>query len=521
MSRTTLLRGGVVHSPAHSYATALTTDGPTITWVGDEDSAGSLVDDVDHVVDLRGALVTPTFVDAHAHLAQTGLAGAGVRLQGLPSRQAVLDAVATHATTGDGVVLGFGWDETLWDDPRPVTGAELDRAANGRPVYLARVDVHSAIVSGALVDACPQITGLDGWSATGRVERSAHHAARAAADALVTEPQRRAAIRSALRTAATQGIGLVHELGAPHLSQLDDFGRIDAIRSAEPLPQVARYWGEVAAYDQARAVGAVGLAGDLCVDGAIGSRTAALHEPYADAATCGHAYLSVEQVRDHVIGCTRAGLQAGFHAIGDRGVATVFAGLVAARDEVGTDALRRARHRVEHLEMVDAAQVALAAQLGLTASVQPAFDAAWGGADGLYARRLGAERAAGMNPFGALSRAGVPLAFGSDTPVTPFDPWAAVRAAAWHHDPGQRISVQTAFVAHTRGGWRAIGADDAGVLVPGSPATFAVWDVPSSTDLRAAGGPGLPDLAPGQPLPTCLATVVDGTLVHEREGALQ
>src|SRR5213076_3347046 len=100
------------------------------------------------------------------------------------------------------------------------------------------------------------------------------------------------------------------------------------------------------------------------------------------------------------------------------------------------------RHRVEHAEMLDAQTIAAFADLGLTASVQPAFDAAWGGPDGMYATRLGAERAAGLNPYAALLRAGVPLAFGSDSPVTPLGPWEAIRAAAFHCTPGHRISVR-------------------------------------------------------------------------------
>jgi predicted amidohydrolase YtcJ len=131
-----------------------------------------------------------------------------------------------------------------------------------------------------------------------------------------------------------------------------------------------------------------------------------------------------------------------------------------------------------------------------------------------------------MNPFAAMVRAGVPLAFGSDAPVTPLDPWGTVRAAAFHRTPGHRVSVRAAFTAHTRGGWRALGRDDAGVLVPGAPASYAVWAptdlVVQASDERVAnwstdprsGVPGLPDLTPGSPVPDCLATVVRGRTAH-------
>jgi hypothetical protein len=113
-----------------------------------------------------------------------------------------------------------------------------------------------------------------------------------------------------------------------------------------------------------------------------------------------------------------------------------------------------------------------------------------------------------------LTDAGVALAFGSDTPVTAFDPWGSVRAAAWHNNPEFRLTPAEAFAAHTRGGWRAAGVDDAGALVAGAPASYAVWDVPGGF------AADLPDLDLALPLPRCVSTVVDGAVVHAREGAL-
>ena len=134
------------------------------------------------------------------------------------------------------------------------------------------------------------------------------------------------------------------------------------------------------------------------------------------------------------------------------------------------------------------------AELGVVASVQPMFDDLRGGAGDMYATRLGAARSLAMNPFATMARAGVALAFGSDSPVTPFDPWGAVRAAAWHHNAAERLSVAVAFAAHTRGGWYAARRDDAGILAPGAPASYAIWDVdPEAADPATS----LPNLRPG------------------------
>ncbi len=266
------------------------------------------------------------------------------------------------------------------------------------------------------------------------------------------------------------------------------------------------------------------------VDGSIGSHTACLHAPYTDAAHTGIAYLDAGAVAAHVVGCTEAGLQAGFHAIGDAAVVAVVEGVRAAAEKVGLTRVRAARHRVEHAEMLTPETVAAFAELGLTASVQPAFDALWGGDDGMYAQRLGTERAARtLNPFAALLRAGVPLAFGSDSPVTPLDPWGTVRAAAFHRTPGHRVSVRAAFTAHTRGGWRAVGRDDAGVLVPGAPADYAVWRtdelIVQAPTTGSPAGPRTPlrhpwpaRSDPGHELPVCLRTVVGGRTVFVRPG---
>lgn len=537
-----LFHNGYVHTPADPHATALVVDGGHVVWTGDDDAAKHLVDDIAQVVDLQARLITPAFVDAHVHLAVTGFALAGADLTGAESAVDALDLLAEHARHNpDGPLTGHGWDETEWPDAHAFTREALDRAVGNRPAYVSRIDVHSALASSALVAVAAtredeRIADLTGWSDQGPLNRDAHHAVRDALRSLQSGDVRRQAIRRALEAAAAAGIGMVHELGAPHINDLDDLRLIDEVRAeassrGTSLPDVVGYWGDLST-EVATRHGLVGAAGDVCVDGAIGSRTAALTEPYADAPGSGHLYLSAAQVADHVVACTESELQAGFHVIGDAAVAAAVEGLQLAESRLGAAALVRARHRLEHLEMVTAEQAAILARLGVTASVQPAFDRLWGGEGGLYARRLG-ERARGMNPYATLARAGVALACGSDSPVTPFDPWGAVLGAVWHHDESERLTVRAAFNAHTRGGWRAAGQDEGGVIAVGAPASLAVWDVPGqltvqtpdprvaawSTDPRA-GVPQLPEIAPGRPSPTCALTLVRGAVAYDPDGLL-
>ncbi|MGW2560797.1 amidohydrolase [Streptomyces sp. NPDC001514] len=527
--RTVLLRGGDVHSPADPFATAMVVERGHIAWVGSEGAADAFASGVDEVIDLEGALVTPAFVDAHVHTTATGLALTGLDLSGAASLAEAADRIRAYASARptDRILIGHGWDASRWPEQRPPRRDELDELTGGRPLYLTRVDVHSAVVTTALLDLVPGVRSMPGFRDGEPLTADAHHAVRSAAYAAVSPEQRAAAQRAALRHAASLGIGTVHECAGPDISSEDDFVGLLKTASDEPGPRVVGYWAD-RDVERARALGAVGAAGDLFADGSLGSHTACLHEPYADAPHSGVAHLDAAAVAAHVTACTEAGIQAGFHAIGDHAISNVIEGMRAAVSALGLARIRAARHRVEHAEMLTPETIAAFAEYGLTASVQPAFDAAWGGDTGMYAQRLGIERARTLNPYAALLRAGVPLAFGSDSPVTPLDPWGTVRAAAFHRTPEHRISVRAAFTAHTRGGWRAIGRDDAGTLVPGAPADYAIWrtgelvvQAPDdrvarwSTDPRS-GTPGLPDLTPGTALPVCLRTVVFGQTVYVR-----
>jgi predicted amidohydrolase YtcJ len=199
-------------------------------------------------------------------------------------------------------------------------------------------------------------------------------------------------------------------------------------------------------------------------------------------------------------------------------VDTVLAGFEAAADVLGATAIRAARHRLEHLEAIDDAGVATVARLGLIASVQPAFDAAWGGTEGMYAVRLGAARAAGLNPFAAMAAAAIPLAFGSDSPVTPFAPWEGIRAALRHRTAGHRIQIGPALVAHTAAGRAAGRAGSGGPgLEIAAPATFTCW---RSAELDAGQDAGEAlktlgaELLDAGPVPICTLTLINGRVAH-------
>lgn len=505
--------------------------GDVIAWLGSDEVGHRQFPDAE-VQDLNGGFVAPGFVDSHIHLSATGLAISGLDLRTAGSRAQFLRMLTDHVSAHPGrPVWGHGWDESRWPENQPPSADDLDAVLGDRPAYLARVDVHSALASSALRRLVPGLPNASGFHPQRPLTGAAHHLARAVARDLLTAEQLSEARAAALQALAAAGVVAVHECAGPQIGGLDDWLHLSALDHGV---EVIGYWGEaVTTAAQARELiaetGARGLAGDLFVDGALGSRTAWLREPYADAPGCtGTCHLEPDAIEAHVRACSEADVTAGFHVIGDAAVSAVVDAFERVVGDLGVAAVARCGHRLEHVEMINAEQAAKLGSWGVIASVQPNFDASWGGDDGMYAQRLGPDRGCRLNPLALLASQGVPLAFGSDAPVTGFEPWGSVRAAVRHRTPGSGISARAAFAAATRGGWRASGVRDglAGTLVPGAPASYAVWDAGAldvaapldgvqrwSTDPRS-GVPALPRLDGDGPLPRCLQTVHRGAVIY-------
>lgn len=526
----------MVYSPTFPDATAMAVTDGTVVWVGSDDVGRALHPDA-MITDLDGRFVAPGFVDSHVHLTSTGLALSGLTLNTCTSRTDCLERIRGHVRTlDDGDLLwGLGWDDSTWqhadpDERRAPTTAEIDEVVGAHPVYLARVDEHSALASSALRRLVPDLEATTGYSESDPLVAEAHHLVRGAARHLLSAEQRTRAQVAALDAAAANGIVAVHENGGPDISGIDDFLAIGALD--HPV-QVRRYWGQlVESADHATELMSIthahALGGDLFVDGAIGSHTAWISEPYDDDPTStGICYVDGDAIRTQLRSCTEAGVQTGFHVIGDAATAAVVAALDELAGELGTAPLARLAHRLEHAEMVGVGQAQTLASTGVVASMQPLFDAEWGGPGDLYDQRLGTARAGTLNDFAMLAKTGVALSLSSDSPVTPMDPWAIIRAAVHHHQPRNAISSRAAFAAATRGGWRAGGVNDGltGTLNPGAPASYAVWEVEDmvvsgshegvqrwSTDPRSRV-PALPDVTPGARLPRCVRTVHRGRAV--------
>ena len=496
------------------------TDGPdaTVAWLGTDDVGRAQFPDA-RVIDLDGGFVAPAFVDSHVHLTATGLASVGLDLRAATSLTHLLGLVADYAREHpDGPIWAHGWDESGWPERVPPTTSDLDGVLGRRPAYLARVDVHSAAATSALRELVPELPGSVGYAERLPLTSQAHHRVRAVARELLTAGQLHAARIAALDLAARSGIVAVHECAGPDIGGLDDWHELRATRHGV---EVVGYWGEAVSTagrgtDLIELTGARGLAGDLFVDGALGSRTAWLHAPYADDPTAAATPTSTPTPsRRTCSACTQAGVTAGFHVIGDAAVVRRRRRAAPRRRPTRRRGRRALRAPDRASGDGDRRAGGPARRWGVIASVQPNFDALWGGEAGMYARGSApTEPAAQSARAVSIPRRATRLRF--RYAVTSINPWETVRAAIRHQTPGSALSARAAFSAATRGAWRAGGVRDGitGTLVPGAPASYAVWEAGGSTGGRRARRrraalvdrstsrvPALPRLGVDDPLP--------------------
>ncbi|WP_029069686.1 amidohydrolase [Jonesia quinghaiensis] len=534
----TLVINAVIHSGQHPFAQALLIENGVIAWCGDMDAAASYQRTATQIIDAQGALLTPGFVDAHVHVLETAFALSATSLSprdGIATREAALSALSAATKTwkpGDLPVTSIGWDDSAWPAASQLSWADIDAVAGGVPVYVPRADLHSALGSSALLSWAGLNDNHDGSPLRGdrhvAVRRAMHDVSDATRDQLY---------RMVLDYSAKRGVVELHENSAPGIDTREGLARLINM-TQDPVsgfPRIVGYRGElVSTLEEAHAIseaipGLAGLAGDLSVDGSFGSRSAWLREEYADApGNKGSLYLSTEQVAAHVTATSLAGLQGGFHVIGDAALDVVLTGYhnAAAQSDDIRRAIRRTGHRLEHVELVDDDALTVFTDLGIAVSAQPAFDAWWGGQQGMYATRLGQRRAQRTTPLRTLMSAGIPVAFGSDSPVTPISPWDGVRAAIWHHNTEERVSARAAFRAHSRGGHRVAGDMATGEIRVGAPAHLVLWEADElgvqaendgrsawSTDARS-GTPLLPYLAEQGESPRALITWRAGHIIH-------
>jgi predicted amidohydrolase YtcJ len=452
-------------------------DGRHVERVGSGDAPAA-----DRVVELPGATILPGFIDAHVHLAGTTLEEIGIPIDRARSAGEMLAMVADEMERGPAKLLAHGFDETRWERADLPTLDDLDGVASV-PIILIRADGHVSLANSAALKASEAWkedgvdVGGDGRP-TGTVRRLANRKLQRWFHEALTEHELRELQLEAAGFAAARGITCIHEMAIPASHGRREVEVLMGHRMRLPVDVVVY----VADADIPWVIdlGLEQLGGDLSLDGSIGARTASMSSRYEDGDGMGIAYEEDDELAELFHNAHLAGLQVACHAIGDAAIEQalrVWERVYGTLDSRQRRHFRARRHRVEHFELPSGTQVERAAALGLAISVQPAFDALWGHPGAMYERRLGADRAAGMNPFGTLLARGLELGAGSDSPVTPLDPMYGVWAFETHHDASQRLSREDAVHAFTVGSARLAHLEDKkGTLRPGMQADFAAYD---------------------------------------------
>ncbi|PHR58323.1 MAG: amidohydrolase [Robiginitomaculum sp.] len=497
-----IITGGIIHSGVEDapLAEAIVVDQGRILYVGDAKGAKHF--SATTVTDLKGAHLFPGFTDAHAHLFGIGEREISLNLENTKSLADLLDAVKQKVTTQKtGTIMGRGWIETHWPEGRFLNRFDLEAVAPGRIVLLTRADGHALVASTPALEA----VGINADSidpAGGRIERDGEGApsgmlvdnAMALVIPLIDNlagQDRRPILAAGADVMAAYGWTGMHNMsvGRDDVLLLEDMAKKGNLpirvynglnrEAVDLLQDGLRFAGDHRVITRAI---------KLYMDGALGSRGAALLAPYSDDPEQSGLMLSTKELTIPILSeALRRGWQLQIHAIGDRGNRETLDWMEQTMAEIPADQRKIAdpRWRIEHAQMLDPSDIARFAELGVIPSMQPSHAIG----DLYFAKdRVGADRLEGAYAWQSLIDAGSIIPGGSDAPVERGDPriefYAAISRAAlngftdehWHEE--EAVSREDALKMFTL--WPAFASfreDELGTIEVGKRADFTVFDL--------------------------------------------
>jgi len=482
-------------SPTPATVTAVAIANGKILAVGNDAELLKLKGPKTQVIDLHGAFAMPGFNDAHTHIGEAGRQKLSVNLVGVHSLAEMQQRIAAYvATAQPGTwIQGGGWDHTLWPDNKLPSRTDLDQVTAGHPALLRRVDGHMSVANSAAL-AAANITAATPDPVGAKIDRDASGnptgiLREAGAFALVaakipppTLEQRRHALTVAIGDIIANGVTTVQDN-----SDWDDFLALEELEHTNKLPIRVGEWMDfnrpIEALKQRRAshpsddlrLHLTQLKGYM--DGSLGSRTAAMEEPYSDdPGNSGLPRYTQDKLNQMAAERAAAGFQLGFHAIGDRanemalnafGVADQVANYPPSPPEPGLDAnivtkperghppAAALRFRVEHAQVLLPSDFERFEKEGVIASMQPSHlltDMKWA------TDRLGPDRITYAYAWRSFLDHNVVLAFGTDYPVELINPFRGLYAAITRQneagtqtfEPQEKISLNEAIYAYTQ-----------------------------------------------------------------------
>lgn len=449
-------------------------------------------------IDMGGKTVLPGFIDAHGHVMGLGFGALSLDLSGARSLDEAKAMVAAYARANPNRkwITGRGWNQEAWGLGRFPTAADLDSVVGDRAVWLERADGHAGWANTAAMREA-NVTAATASPAGGRIEKSGNAPSGVFVDAAmqlieraVPKPlpkERDAAFLEAQQALLANGITAVADMG----TTVDDW--LSYRRMADIGAMRVRVMSYAAGVDTASQIGGKGptpwlyddrlrLGGvKIYLDGALGSRGAALKAPYTDAAgEKGLSFLSDTQLQNQMSRAAMDNFQLAVHAIGDQANSQVLDAIQVLNATYGGDR----RWRIEHAQIVDPNDLKSFGKYGTIASMQPTHQT---GDRTMAEARLGPNRLTGAYAWKSVLDNGGKLAFGSDFPVEKPDPWAGWAAAftrqdangqppgGWH--PEEAVTREQAWWAFTGGAaYAGFAEKNFGNLAPGQKADFIVVD---------------------------------------------
>lgn len=475
MNQTTVLHNGRFYTidPAQPTATTVAIRDGRILAVGSNNDLANLTG-VTERIDLNGRCVTPGLVDAHVHFKNFAIARLRVNLDGCSSLDEALSRIRQQAAAenGESWLQGWGWGQDQWAERAFPTAAALDRIVPDRPAYLTHKSGHAAWANSRAL----QLAGITAATADppgGQIQRADDGQPTGVlfeeAMKLVSThipPPTEAEIVAAMRQAQTYcwqvGLTGVHDFDGRScfhaLQTLYQNGEL-GLRVVKNIP--------VALLEEAVGVGLRSGFGDdwlriggikIFADGALGPKTAAMVEPYeGEPDNRGIVVVDKEEMLQHALWASAAGLSLTVHAIGDRANHDVLDVYAAVRQqEQRQPPAQPLRHRIEHVQILHPSDLERLAQLNVIASMQPTHATS----DIEMADRYWGERTRHSYAWRTMLDTGALLVFGSDAPIEAIDPLPGLHAAVtrrrasgfpgpdgWH--PEQRLTMPEAVQAFT------------------------------------------------------------------------
>ncbi len=520
--------------PENPFSQAVAIGQGRIMAVGGNDDILHLAGAGTEKIDIDGRLVVPGFIDTHIHFYEWALKRQGVKLDDLTGLDELLTRIrqaAGNRPPGQWI-MGQGWNETDWAEPRMPTRESLDRAAPGHPVLLWRCDLHLAAANSAAL----KLAGIDAGTVDppeGRIERDAAGEPTGILRELAINLVRQAvappdadqiveAFADATSALHRRGITGIHDVrlmadkdGASAFGTFQKLDRNDrlALRSWVTLPgdrldEIIGLGLRTGFGNNRLRVGHV----KFFSDGGMGARTAWMIDPFLDAG-CGMPLMEMDALAEDIQRADEAGLSVMVHAVGDRAnreLVTIFEALESRRVRTG-QSRPVIPHRIEHVQMIRPEDADRLRSLHLALCVTPAnmvldinlIDSAVG------------EKGQWTYAFRRLMDTGAPVMFSSDCPVCDPDPLVGIHAAAtrqrangtpengWH--PQNRISVAEAIQAYTATPAAVHQALDLGVIAPGKKADLAVL----SENMLTSPPSRIPRMKVDM-------TLFDGSIVHRQ-----